>query len=369
MVATARRAFAGTNRFKLGIFAANCSGGLAATTVDERWSAGWDENLAVARMADTAGIEFLLPIARWQGYPGPSGFQASNFDTIAWACGLLAATERITIFGTVSVPLMHPILAAKQMATVDHVGRGRFGLNIVCGWNQDEFEMFGMTQREHDDRYAYGQEWWDTVARIWTERAPFDVDGKYFQLKAVQGDPKPWGGSRPILMNAGGSVAGRAFGARNCDYLFTVLGTLERGQQDVRNIRSLAAGFGREVDIITTSYVVCRPTRKEAEDYHQHYVFERGDWQAADRLRHLSWNYQQGRPPELKKDVAYRYAAGHGTYPLIGTSDDVAAEMARIAAAGFGGCTVSFVNYAAELPYFCAEVLPRLEQLGLRHPP
>lgn len=55
--------------------------------------------------------------------------------------GIFAATERITIFGTVSVPLMHPILAAKEMATVDHVGRGRFGLNIVCGWNQDEFEM------------------------------------------------------------------------------------------------------------------------------------------------------------------------------------------------------------------------------------
>lgn len=360
------RSLPGSNRFKLGIFAANCSGGLAATTVPERWQADWDANLAVAQLADQAGLEFLLPIARWKGYPGASGFQASTFDTIAWACGLLAATRRITVFGTVSAPLLHPILAAKQMVTVDHVGRGRFGLNIVCGWNQDEFEMFDLAQRAHDDRYGYGQEWWDTVRQLWTAEQPFDISGQYIKLKNAFGAPRPWGGTQPVLMNAGASTAGRTFGARNCDYLFTVLATLERGAQDVKDIRALAAGFGRNVEVITTSYVVCRPTRKEAQDYHQHYVFEHGDWEAADRLRHLVWNYTQGRPPELKKDVMYRYAAGHGTYPLIGTPDDIAAEFARIADAGFAGSTISFVDYATELPYFCAEVLPRLERLGLR---
>jgi alkanesulfonate monooxygenase SsuD/methylene tetrahydromethanopterin reductase-like flavin-dependent oxidoreductase (luciferase family) len=48
--------------------------------------------------------------------------------------------------------MIHPIVAAKRIATTDHVGRGRFGLNIVCGWNQDEFEMFGSSPDEHDDR-------------------------------------------------------------------------------------------------------------------------------------------------------------------------------------------------------------------------
>ena len=33
---------------------------------------------------------------------------------------------------------------------------------------------------------------------------------------------------------------------------------------------------------------------------------------------------------------------------------------------GLTGIAVSFVNYLDELPYFCAEVLPRLERLGLR---
>ena len=138
------------NPFKLGIFAANCASGLAATKVPERWDASWQNNLRVAELADAAGIDFLLPLARWKGYPGPSDFQGRSFEALAWAGGLLARTRSITVFATIHVPLMHPVFAAKQMATADHIGGGRIGLNIVCGWNADEFEMFGVAQREHE---------------------------------------------------------------------------------------------------------------------------------------------------------------------------------------------------------------------------
>src|SRR5688500_8793938 len=97
------------NRFKLGLFAANCSSGLAATQVPERWDASWEHNLALARMADAHGFEFLLPIARWRGYAGPSDFEGTTLETITWACGLLAHTREITVFGTVHAPLVHPI--------------------------------------------------------------------------------------------------------------------------------------------------------------------------------------------------------------------------------------------------------------------
>ena len=70
------------------------------------------------------------------------------------------------------MPLFHPVLAAKQMVTADHIGQGRFALNIVCRWNVDEFDMFGMRQLEHDDRYVFGQEWWDIVRRIWAAEEP-----------------------------------------------------------------------------------------------------------------------------------------------------------------------------------------------------
>ena len=355
------------NKLKLGIFSPNCSGGMAVTKVPERWDASWENNLRLAQMADEAGIEFLLPIARWKGYGGETDFEGSTLETITWACGLLAKTRRITVFGTVHAPLVHPIFAAKQMVTVSHVSEGRFGLNIVCGWNQDEFEMFGIAQREHDTRYEYGQEWWDVVQKIWQESEPFDYSGRFIKLKNVVGKPKPYKW-RPVVMNAGSSGAGRSFAAKNCDFLFTVLIDLDKGKQDVQSIKRIAAGFGRDVDIFTTSYVVLRPTRKEAQEYHEYYTTKMGDHAAADHLMELQGLHAQSFPAEAFKSIRQRFFGGHGVYPLIGDPDDVAAELAKISAAGFIGTTVTFVNYVKEFPYFRDEVLPRLERLGLRQP-
>ena len=61
------------NRLKLGIFSANCSSGMAVTKVEERWQNSWHNNLELVRMCDVAGIEFMLPIARWIGYGDEEG--------------------------------------------------------------------------------------------------------------------------------------------------------------------------------------------------------------------------------------------------------------------------------------------------------
>src|ERR1700757_5017221 len=156
-----RVAMYSANTLQVGVFGANCSSARTATTVPERWSASWPDCLALARLADDAGIDFILPIGRWKGYGGETDFHGSTLETVTWAAGLLAATERMTVFGTVHAPLFHPVIAAKEFVTADHIGEGRFGLNLVCGWNEDEFDMFGVTMREHATRYDFAQEWLD----------------------------------------------------------------------------------------------------------------------------------------------------------------------------------------------------------------
>ena len=178
-----RLAMHNSNALKLGLFGFNCSSGRSATRVPERLSASWADCLALARMGDAAGIDFLLPIGRWKGYGGDTDLHGESLETITWATGLLAATERITVFGTVHAPLFHPIIAAKQCVTADHVGQGRFGLNIVAGWNEGEFEMFGATLRDHEARYEYAQEWLDIVKEAWSERQDFDFAGRFFQIR------------------------------------------------------------------------------------------------------------------------------------------------------------------------------------------
>src|SRR5437660_1028961 len=155
------------NKLKIGLFGANCSSGRAVTLVPERWSGSWADCLALAQMADAAGIEFMLPIGRWKGYGGDTDYQGETFETVTWACGLLAQTKRLVLFGTVHAPLIAPLIAAKEFVTADHIGTGRFGLNLVCGWNEGEFEMFGATLRDHESRYDYAQEWLEVIKLAW----------------------------------------------------------------------------------------------------------------------------------------------------------------------------------------------------------
>ena len=210
----------GGNAFKLGLFGSNCSGGLAFTSLPESWNSSWENNLKLAQLADTVGLECLVPVARWKGFGGQTNFNGSALETITWACALLAHTRRINAFGTVQAPMIHPIVAAKQMATTDLASQGRFGLNIVCGWNEDEFEMFGVTKRDHEARYEYGEEWWRIVKMIWSGDRHLEFNGKYFNLHDLEGAPKPFAGESPVMMNAGASPSGRNFAINNSDLHF-----------------------------------------------------------------------------------------------------------------------------------------------------
>jgi dimethylsulfone monooxygenase len=368
---TDRSAMYNDNALKIGIFGANCSSGRSATKVPERWTASWRDCLALARMADDAGIDFMLPIGRWKGYGGDTDFHGSTLETVTWAAGLLAATERITVFGTVHAPLFHPLIAAKEFVTADHIGEGRFGINLVVGWNEGEFEMFGVTQHEHDERYDFAQEWLDVIKRAWTEHEDFDFGGKFLKLKGVRANPKPYGDTRPIIMNAGRSPVGQAFALKNCDAFFTATvdsrHSMEANAKKVAEIKSAAKGFGREIEVYTVGQVVCRPTQKEAEDYYRYAVIDNADWGAVDQMMALkNITRQTVAPDEFTKQQHYFAGKGIGGYPFIGTPDQVAQELANISKAGMRGIAVSFVNYLNEVPYFRDEVLPRLVRLGVR---
>jgi dimethylsulfone monooxygenase len=273
----------------------------------------------------------------------------------------------------VHAPLFHPLIAAKEFATADHIGEGRFGVNLVVGWNEGEFEMFGVAQREHDSRCDFAQEWLDVVKRAWSERRNFDFDGQFHRLKGVRAFPKPYGGTRPIIMNAGRSPMGQAFALRNCDAFFTATvdskSSIEASVRRVVEIKHAAREFGRDIEVYTVGQVVCRPTQKEAEDYYHYALIENADWGAIAQMMALkNITAQTVAEEEYAKQQRYFACKGIGGYPLIGTPDHVAQELANFSKAGMRGIALSFVNYLDELPYFRDEVLPRLVRLKVRQP-
>ncbi|MGH7043875.1 MAG: LLM class flavin-dependent oxidoreductase [Acetobacteraceae bacterium] len=369
-----RMAVLGPNRFKLGIFSANCDGGLTISKAPERWRAAWPDVVAVARLADEAGIEFILPVAKWKGYRGEANVLGHSFETLTHGAALGALTRRIHIFSTVHVPLISPAFGAKAIATIDHVTDGRAGLNIVCGWNQEEFDVHGVTiDPEH--RYDQGLEWFRIWSRLLEGGPEFDWDGDFFHLRNMDTAPvsvqRPW----PIVMSAGFSPKGRAFAAQASDVLFTTMTEIDQGQNLVADIHSYAARYGRHIAIYTMSHVVCRPTRREAEEFYYYFAEQMADRAALDHYKR-----QKGIPPGPSSDTTARplatrfsrasglsYAGSYpGAYPLVGTPDDIVEEMRRMATLGLAGTSVAFLDYLQELPFFLDEVLPRLQRAGMR---
>jgi alkanesulfonate monooxygenase SsuD/methylene tetrahydromethanopterin reductase-like flavin-dependent oxidoreductase (luciferase family) len=365
------------NRLKLGIFGSNLSSGKNATLAPERWQATWDNNQSLAVMADDYGMEFFLPIGRWRGFGGVTGYQETGFETLTWAAGLLVATKNITVFATIHAPLFHPVVAAKQMVTADQAGHGRFGLNIVCGHNEDEFAMFGIPCLDNTERYEHGQEWISIVKRLWSDPDDFDFDGKFFQLKAVRSKPKPYGGTRPVILNAARSEIGQAFAVRNADAFFTSVKSSEFDEktgvvtpavdavaENLRKVRAKAAAVGRDIGVFTNVNVICRPTQREAIDYYRYVLEENADWDAVDAQIHAGGTVKDLSSPAYMK----QRTSAIRQFPLIGDPDRVAELFATLSEVGFDGIGLTFVNYLDELPYFRQEVMARLERAGLRVP-
>jgi FMNH2-dependent dimethyl sulfone monooxygenase len=162
------------NKLKLGTFCTNTVPNM--TFLPERRDPTWANTLAGARLADEAGLEAVVPIARWKGYLDDRPDHIANvvFDVFTWAAGLAQATRYSSIFATSHAPTMHPLLVAKQCATIDAISGGRCSLNIVGGWNRREFDMFGIDLMEHDQRYVYLEEWRSRRIRLRVEIFPHE---------------------------------------------------------------------------------------------------------------------------------------------------------------------------------------------------
>ncbi len=359
------------NRMKLGGFGANVSNGCAITMAEGRLETTWPNTRTVATLTDQAGLEAMVPVARWKGFGGPTNFNGTCFETYTWAAGLAAITDHAAIFSTSHVPTVHPIMAAKQATTIDHISGGRFALNVVCGWYQPELEMFGAPIMEHDTRYEYAEEWLEVIRRLWTEEEEFEYEGRFFRIQKGFHQPKPIQRPFPPIMNAGGSPTGQRFAAKHADMAFILVREhdYDGAKAQVDYLHRLAREeFGRELQVWCSAYVVCRPTEKEAHDYLNYYVREKGDWEAVDNLTRILGIQSDVVAPEAMEAFKFHFIAGWGGYPLVGTPEQIVDTLGRLSRAGLDGVVLSWVNYEAELRQWIAEVLPLMEQASLRQP-
>ncbi|OZM80828.1 LLM class flavin-dependent oxidoreductase [Pseudonocardia sp. MH-G8] len=361
---TAGPLFADTG-LKLGVFGLNVTSAGAVTASPERHEIDWDQNVRLVQMAEEAGFEAAIPFSRWRGFEGRTDPWGRSFDPYTWAAALAALTSRITLFATSHCLTVSPVMAAKQIATIDAISSGRVGLNVVAGWFAKELRMFGVETLDHEARYGYSEEWLQVVLRLWEGGEDFDFQGQWLTVENGISRPGPVQRPHPPIMNAAFSARGHQLAARYADLSFVSALDAAAAGAKVREIREVAAGFGREQSVWIAASVVCAETDREARA-----LVER--WSEIDlddvAVRNaIEWTMGGARmPQEQHRQLTKAVASTMAGYPLVGTPARIAEQLAELHAAGIDGVALTWMNYEAGIPRFIDEVLPILEREGVR---
>lgn len=341
---------------ELGLFLPSTSGGLImAKGTPPQNRASFRLNKEVTLAAEAGGIDFVLSQVKWRGFGGESHHWDSALESFTLMSALAAVTTKIKLFASIAVRTVNPVVLAKMAATVADVSEGRFGVNIVAGWNKFEYAQMGLWSDDdyYLNRYDYAEEYLTILKRLWTEER-VTLKGKYFDIDDCVSLPKP-DYTLPIVC-AGQSENALKFVAKEADFAFVgrMNDTVEQLGQVTKKIADAAGENGRSVRSYTLLNVIAAPTDAEAEAERDLYLDNRDDAAIQEFLRVSGMDVN--RADYLKLDPA---TVTFMSIPyVVGSHAKVAAHLDALAAQGLHGVCLSFPHFATDVPDFIANVMP-----------
>ncbi len=162
---------------------------------------------AVAREAEDLGYSTLF-------MPDHFGDQLAPVPALAAAA---AATRGLRIGPLVlDNDYKHPVVTAKEMATLDVLSGGRLGLGIGAGWMATHYESSGIPMDAAGQRVDRLEEGLAVIKGLFGP-GPFSYEGKHYRINALDGLPKPVQQPRPPVLIGGGGPRVLALAGRGAD--------------------------------------------------------------------------------------------------------------------------------------------------------
>jgi len=129
---------------ELGLFLPTGRRGYLTSTMAPMNEPTFALNRDVVLVGERYGIDFALSMVKFRGFGGKSQYWDGSLEPFTLISALAAVTKRINLFATAASLLMPPAVVARMAATVDSVAPGRFGVNVITGWQKAEYEQMGM---------------------------------------------------------------------------------------------------------------------------------------------------------------------------------------------------------------------------------
>ena len=358
---------------KMGVFIPIGSRGWIMSTTSPMTMPSFDLNKTITQRAEHYGMDFVLSMVKLRGYNGPSEFWQHNLEPFTMIAGIAAVTQRIKLYASIALLTLPPALAARMASTIDSIAPGRFGVNIVTGWQPKEYQQMGLWPGDEHfkNRYGYATEYVKVMKELW-ETGVSNFDGEYFHMDDCKLSPRP--SSHIEIVAAGTSDRGMQFVAEECDYNFVGAGgginEPEKAGDNVKRLMEAAAKTGRKVGAYTLITIIADRTDEMAFAKWEHYN------KGVD-LEAIEWMGQQSGADKFSASTstAARMAAGaaqilkdpskataNGGPKLIGSYENVAGMLDIMAETpGIEGIMMIFDDFIVGIEQFGEHIQPLMK--------
>jgi len=349
---------------EIGVFIPIGNNGWIISDNSPTYKPTFELNKQIVQKAEAYGMDFALSMVKLRGFGGRTEHWDYNLESFTLMSGLAAVTERIKLFASVAVLTLPPALCARMATTIDSIAPGRFGVNIVSGWQAAEYEQMSLWPGNayFGYRYDYAQEYVQVMKDLWTNGVS-DFKGKHFTMNDCKLSPQP---SEPIkIIAAGQSERGMRFAAEYADYNFCGASGHNTPQAFAAGNKTLVEAVektGRDVGTLALFTIIAEETDEKA--------WEKWNWYSEGvDLDAVSWVGAQANKDSQKsaKSTASRISGSDNPVnlnggALIGSFERVAAlldEASEIK--GTKGAMLIFDDFLIGMDNFGKRIQPLMK--------
>ena len=346
---------------KFAYWVPNVSGGLVISNIEQRTSWTIEYNRKLAQIAEASGFDYALSQIRFT-----AGYGADNqHESVSFSHALLEATTTLKVIAAILPGPWNPALAAKQIATINHLTNGRVAVNVVSGWFKGEFHAIGEHWLDHDERYRRSEEFIRALRGIWTTDN-FTFRGDFYRFQDYSLKPKPID-PQPEIFQGGSSRAARDMAARVSDWYFTNGNTPAEIRKQVDDIQGKARENGHHVKVGVNAFAIVRDTEEEAKAVLAE-IIAKANPEAVNAFGHEVKNAGKASPEgegnwaKSSFEDLVQYNDGFRSN-LIGTPEQVAERVVALKQAGAELILLGFLHFQEEVEYFGKHVIPLIRAL------